>query len=468
MAKKGLSLILALLVLILAAFPAYGDRLVTQEEIDAIVKATNIQPAVTIHAKSAILIERRTGIVLFEDNADMQTAPASITKIMTLLLVMEAMEEGKFALDTQVTASEHACSMGGSQIWLEPGEVMTVDELLRASAIASANDTSVALAELVSGSEEAFVSEMNARAAQLGMTGTVFKNATGLDAEGHLSTARDIALMSAELLKHALIKKYTTVWMDSLRDGETGLTNTNRLVRFYKGCTGLKTGSTDSAGCCLSASAERDGMELISVTLGSSNNNERFAAARKLLDFGFASYEVASPVYAGEAPKAVRVRFGTADAVPIVFAEAEPLLLAKGESANLTQTIELVDSLEAPVAQGDPIGKVTVALGGEYVSEYPVLAAEAVDRMTFFKAFGLLVCEAVSTRRPSAGEEGPAPGREGASATSTSEARSGAPAGQSGNASEPGGGNAPPGTSGNSSAGASSTGGGESSPSAAS
>jgi len=247
MAKKGLSLILALLVLILAAFPAYGDRLVTQEEIDAIVKETDIQPAVTIHAKSAILIERRTGIVLFEDNADMQTAPASITKIMTLLLVMEAMEEGKFALDTQVVASEHACSMGGSQIWLEPGEVMTVDELLRASAIASANDTSVALAELVSGSEEAFANRMNERAAELGMTGTVFKNATGLDAEGHLSTARDIAIMSAELLKHELIKKYTTVWMDSLRDGETELTNTNRLVRFYKGCTGLKAGSTDGA-----------------------------------------------------------------------------------------------------------------------------------------------------------------------------------------------------------------------------
>ncbi|HPV99622.1 MAG TPA: D-alanyl-D-alanine carboxypeptidase family protein [Oscillospiraceae bacterium] len=447
MAKKGLSLILALLVLILAAFPAYGDRLVTQEEIDAIVKETDIQPAVTIHAKSAILIERRTGIVLFEDNADMQTAPASITKIMTLLLVMEAMEEGKFALDTQVVASEHACSMGGSQLWLEPGEVMTVDELLRASAIASANDTSVALAELVSGSEEAFANRMNERAAELGMTGTVFKNATGLDAEGHLSTARDIAIMSAELLKHELIKKYTTVWMDSLRDGETELTNTNRLVRFYKGCTGLKTGSTDGAGCCLSASAERDGMELISVTLGSSNNNERFAAARKLLDFGFANYEVASPVYIGEAPEAVRVHFGTADAVPIVFGEAEPLLLAKGESKNLTQTIELVDSMEAPVAAGDPVGKVTVELNGEYISEYPVLAAEAVDRMTFFKAFGLLVCEAVSTKRPSAGEGTPGTGQEAPSGASTSEAQSGAASGESGSVSAPGAGNAPSGTS---------------------
>lgn len=408
MAKRGLAVILTLLLLVLAASPACGDRLVTQEEIDAIVKASEVEPTVTIHAKSAILVERSTGVVLFEYNADTQTAPASITKIMTLLLVMEAMEEGKFGLDTEVTATEHACSMGGSQIWLEPGEVMTVDELLRATAIASANDTSVALAELVAGSEEAFVNQMNERAAQLGMTNTVFKNATGLDAEGHLSTARDIAIMSAELLKHDLIKKYTTVWMDSLRDGETELTNTNRMVRFYKGCTGLKTGSTDIAGCCLSASAERDGMELISVTLGSANNNERFAAARKLLDFGFANYEVAVPDYEGEAPETIRVSFGTADAVPVVFGEAEPLLLAKGEAKNLTQTIELVDSLEAPVAKGDTVGTVTVELNGEYISEYPVLAAETVERMTFFRAFGLLWVEAAGTKRP-AEEETPEP-----------------------------------------------------------
>ena len=429
MAKRGLAVILALLISLLAASPACGDRLVTQEEIDAIVKESDVEPTVTIHAKSAILIERSTGVVLFEYDADLQTAPASITKIMTLLLVMEAMEAGKFTLDTEVTASEHACSMGGSQIWLEPGEVMTVDELLRATAIASANDTSVALAELVAGSEEAFVNLMNERAAQLGMMNTVFKNATGLDAEGHLSTARDIAIMSAELLKHDLIKKYTTVWMDSLRDGETELTNTNRLVRFYKGCTGLKTGSTDVAGCCLSASAERNGMELISVTLGSANNNERFAAARKLLDFGFANYEVAVPTYTGEAPEAVRVSFGTADAVPIVFGEAEPLLLAKGEAEGLTQTIELVDSLEAPVAEGDTVGKVTVELNGEYISEYPVLAAETVERMTFFRAFGLLLFECAGTKRvseeeempetetePEASSEAPAPGTESSSA----------------------------------------------------
>lgn len=430
MAKRGLAVLLALLISLLAASPACGDRLVTQEEIDAIVKAAEIESAVTIHAKSAILIERSTGAVLFEENADMQTAPASITKIMTLLLVMEAMEAGKFTLDTEVTATEHACSMGGSQIWLEPGEVMTVDELLRATAIASANDTSVALAELVAGSEEAFVNQMNERAAELGMENTVFKNASGLDAEGHLSTARDIAIMSAELLKHELIKKYTTVWMDSLRDGETELTNTNRLVRFYKGCTGLKTGSTDVAGCCLSASAERGGMELISVTLGSANNNERFAAARKLLDFGFANYEVAVPTYTEEAPEAVRVRFGTADAVPIVFGRAEPLLLAKGEAEGLTQTIELVDSLEAPVAEGDTVGKVTVELNGEYISEYPVLAAEAVDRMTFFKAFGLLLFECAGTKS----EEEEEPGEEQEASSEAPEES--APAGESGSMSE--------------------------------
>ena len=288
--KKIFSIAMAILIVFTAAMTAEGERLTTPEELGKIKKAADVDPNLTISAKSAILIERFTGTVIFEHDADKQMPPASITKIMTLLLVFEAMDEGKFTMETEISASEHACSMGGSQIWLEPGEVFTVNELLKAAAISSANDACVALGEAVSGSEEAFVELMNARAAELGMKNTVFKNCTGLDAEGHLSTARDIAVMSAELLSHPEIKNYSTVWMDSLRGGETELTNTNRLVRFYKGCTGLKTGSTDEAGCCLSASAERDGMELVSVTLGSPNTDERFAAGRKLLDYGFANF----------------------------------------------------------------------------------------------------------------------------------------------------------------------------------
>ena len=274
--KKFLSFILAICLSVSFSVTAFAD-------------------GISISAKSAILVERSTGRVLFEYEADKQMPPASITKIMTLLLVMEAIESGKLNFETEVTASEHACSMGGSQIWLEPGEVFTVHELLKAATIASANDACVALAEAVSGSEEAFVELMNQRAAELGMENTVFKNSTGLDAEGHVSTAKDIAKMSAALLSHEKIKEYSTVWMDSLRNGETELTNTNKLVRFYKGCTGLKTGSTDEAGCCLAASAERGGMELVSVTLGSPNTDERFAAGRKLLDYGFANFAVAKP-----------------------------------------------------------------------------------------------------------------------------------------------------------------------------
>lgn len=359
---------------------------------------TAFADGISFSAKSAILVERSTGRVLFEHEADKQVPPASITKIMTLLLVMEAIENGKLSFETEITASEHACSMGGSQIWLEPGEVFTVHELLKAAAIASANDACVALAEAVSGSEEAFVLLMNQKAAELGMKNTVFKNCTGLDAEGHLSTAKDIAIMSAALLGHEKIKEYSTVWMDSLRNGETELTNTNKLVRFYKGCTGLKTGSTDEAGCCLAASAERDGMELISVTLGSPNTDERFAAGRKLLDYGFANFAVATPKPPEEELHPIPVIHGTADFAEAVFAVPETYLLPKGQEGLIEQTVILPESLEAPVEKGAVIGRVKVTLNGGEIGGYDIIAKESVEKMSFSAALKILFFEAISTK----------------------------------------------------------------------
>ena len=264
-----------------------GEDLLT--DIPEVPAAAVVGTTLDIKAKSVVLMEPYTGNVLYENNADERLAPASITKIMSLLLVMEAIENEKLTLDTKVSASEYAASMGGSQIWLEVGEEMTVDELLRASVIASANDATVALAEAVSGSEETFVSLMNERAKELGMKNTTFVNCCGLDTDGHLTSGRDVAIMASALIKHDLIKKYSTVWMDALRNGKSELTNTNKLVRYYSGATGLKTGTTSKAGCCVAATAERDGMELVAVVMGGETSNERFTGAKKLLDYGFAN-----------------------------------------------------------------------------------------------------------------------------------------------------------------------------------
>lgn len=395
--KKVISMLLAVFIIFAGAMTAAGEKLVTPEELGQIKKAADIDPSLTITAKSAILMERSTGTVLFEHDADKQMPPASITKVMTLLLVFEAMDAGKFTMETEIVASEHACSMGGSQIWLEPGEAFTVNELLKAAAISSANDACVALGEAVSGSEETFVELMNERAAELGMKNTVFKNCTGLDADGHLSTARDIAIMSAELLRHPEIKNYSTVWMDSLRGGKTELTNTNRLVRFYKGCTGLKTGSTDGAGCCLSASAERDGMELISVTLGSPNTDERFAAGRKLLDYGFANFALVKMTPPEEYLAPIPVAHGTAETVQPICEEPAAFLLKKGQEAGVEQSVYLPEKLEAPVKAGDVLGRVTVTLSGGEIGGYDIVAAEDVPRMGLFEALKKLLLEAIRT-----------------------------------------------------------------------
>ncbi len=340
-----------------------------------------------IKAKSAILMEPITGKILYESNIDEQTAPASITKIMPLILVMEALERGDITLDTVVTASEHACSMGGSQIWLEPGETMTVDELLKAAVIASANDATVALGELIAGSEEGFVALMNEKAKAIGMNNTHFVNCTGLDAEGHLTTAHDVAIMSSELIKHELIKRYSTVWMDSLREGQSELVNTNKLVRFYEGCTGLKTGTTANAGSCLSATAEKNGMQLVAVIMKADNSTERFEGAKKLLNYGFANFNFVSI----EADLGEQNRIPTKNS-PVPFASVTAadklnLLLPKRDAANITQKIELKEFIEAPAKKGDNIGQIRVMNGDTKLGVIELNLAEDIDKLSLIHTF---------------------------------------------------------------------------------
>ncbi len=354
--------------------------------IDATVTDAVIGTKLDIKAKSAILMEVNTGKILYEQNSDQQLPPASITKIMSLLLIIEAIDCGKMSVEDVITASEHACSMGGSQIWLEPGEAMTVDDLLKATVIASANDATVALGEQIAGSEEGFVAAMNERAKTLGMTSTHFKNATGLDAEGHLSTAHDVAIMSAELIKHDLIKKYSTVWMDTLRDGESELVNTNKLVRFYEGTTGLKTGTTSSAGYCLSATAERNGLELVAVIMSGDTSGERFNGAKKLLDYGFANYE-----YANITPKLdtneINVLNGVQKTLKIKAAGNLETLLKKSETEAVTQQINLKQNINAPIKKGSAIGTIDFFLNDQEIGQVDIIANEKVDKMSFLTAF---------------------------------------------------------------------------------
>ena len=353
---------------------------------DSVTTATDAMQ-LDIKAKSAILLEPVTGQILYESNADEQTAPASITKIMSLLLVMEALENGTLALDTVVTASEHACSMGGSQIWLEPNEQMTVDELLKAAVIASANDATVALGEAIAGSEEGFVNLMNEKAKALGMNNTHFINCTGLDADGHLTSAHDVAIMSAQLIRHDLIKQYSTVWMDTLRNGESELVNTNKLVRFYEGCTGLKTGTTSSAGYCLSATAERGGMQLVAVVMDGETSTDRFEGAKKLLNYGFANYSFTTvKADLGENPT-IKVNRGITDSVGVTAKSELSILLPKTTAANITQTIDLPEAIDAPVNTTDTIGHVYVMNGEERIGVIELAAASTVDRLNISHTF---------------------------------------------------------------------------------
>jgi len=338
--------------------------------------------AVEVAAPSALLMEKETGATLFAKDEHAKLEPASITKIMTLLLTMEAIDSGLLSYDTMVTASAHACSMGGSQIWLKENEQMTVDDMLKAVCVVSANDCAVALGEQIAGSEEAFVEKMNQRAKELGMNDTTFKNATGLPAAGHVSSAYDIAVMSRELiLNHPDIRRYTTIWMDTLRNGESQLVNTNKLIRFYEGATGLKTGSTDNALYCLSGTAERDGMELIAVIMKDVTSAQRFEDAKALLSYGFSSFALKKVV--PENPLApIPVTLGTQSTVQPVLGDGSTLLLEKSKT-DLQQSVSLAESVEAPVAKGTPLGTLTVSSGDEILSEIPILAGEEVPRITY-------------------------------------------------------------------------------------
>ena len=356
------------------------------------VQLTAEPPALELPCRAACLIDQQTGTVLYEKNADQQMPIASITKVMTLLLTFEAVHNGQLTMDTPVPVSEHAYHMGGSQIWLEPGEQFTLDEMIKAICVSSANDAAVAVAELVGGSEQGFVQSMNARAAELGMTNTVFHNACGLDVEGHLSTARDVAVMSRYILNTCPeVLHYTGIWTDTLRGGATQLVNTNKLLRRYNGITGLKTGTTSGAGVCISASATRDGLDLIAVVLGAPSSSDRFDAATTLLDYGFAAYRAVPLPAVEDQPLLIKVKGSAEESVPLDYSALPgTLLMPKEGSAALTARADLPDALDAPVQQGQAVGTVRVLNGETLLGEYEIRAAADAPKMDFGTAFGLL------------------------------------------------------------------------------
>lgn len=348
-----------------------------------------------LNSKSACLMEASTGKILYEVNADEKLEPASVTKIMSLILVFEAMDEGKFSLDTPVSGSEYACSMGGSQIWLEPGETMSVDEMLKAVIVASANDCTVALGELVAGSEEGFAAMMNEKAKMLGMNNTHFVNCTGLPAENHYTTARDIAIMTRELHKHKKVYDYTTIWMDTLRNGEFGISNTNKLIRFYNGATGMKTGFTSSALYCMSATAKRDGMSLIAAVMKAETSDKRFADAKKLLEYGFANYAIYKPDEI--TLDNLKVLGGTKDSVGIK-ADCSELLIAKGRQNKIEMRVELDESVKAPVKKNTKVGVVKYSSEGQEIASFPIVTKESVEKITFLGILGRLLASSVTVR----------------------------------------------------------------------
>ena len=351
-------------------------------------QAAGAAPAVD--AAAAVLMEKETGTILYEQNAHDKLEPASVTKVMTLLLVLEAVDDGRLALEDMVAVSAHAASMGGSQVYLKEGEQMSVDDMLKAVAVVSGNDAAVALAEHLAGSEEAFVALMNQRAAELGMADTCFVNCTGLPAAGHLTSAHDIAVMSRELLSHPKIRDYSTIWMDSIRDGQFQLANTNKLIRFYEGATGLKTGSTDAAGYCLSATAERDGMELIAVVLKADTSEKRFESAKSLLNYGFANYTL-TDVYPGQALPPVDVLLGEQDAVQPVLSQSSRILVDKSMLNEITTELRLCENVEAPVEAWQKLGEMAILVGGQEQQIIPIVADQPVARLTLPGIFARLL-----------------------------------------------------------------------------
>ena len=346
--------------------------------------------ALETEAKSAVLMDVATGTVLYEQNAHEKLAPASVTKVMTMLLIMEAIDSGALGWQDMVTASETAAAKGGSQIFLKVGETMSVADMVKSIAVSSANDCACAMAEHLAGSESAFVEKMNQRAAELGMKNTRFVNCTGLDddpeAANHKTSAYDIAIMSRELLQnHPDIKNYTTIWMDTVRDGQFGLSNTNKMVRFYPGATGLKTGFTSAAGYCLSASAQREGMELVAVVMGCETSAKRFSACKQLLDHGFANYALVNPELSET--QVVPVQLGTEKTVNAVLSQQTPILIDKAQRNSITTEIELLPEVAAPVSKGQALGTLTVKSGEQILVRLPLVAEKAVTKVTWGQLF---------------------------------------------------------------------------------
>lgn len=363
MLRKAVVFLLSLTIFI-SAIPVLGEPL-------------------TPEVKSAILMEASTGTVLYEQNADEHLPIASVTKIMTMLLIMERIDSGALSFDDMVTVSENAMSYGGSTMFLETGETLSVHDMMKGIAVASANDGCVAMAEHIAGSESAFVEMMNNRAKELGMVNTVFLNTNGLDAEGQYSSARDVAIMSRELIKHEKVFEYTKIWTDSLRDGKFELANTNRLVRFYSGATGLKTGSTSQAGCCLSATAERDGMALIAVVLGAPNTKTRFASATTLLNHGYSGYSVKKQVEKGEPTGLVNVLKGTQKELKTEAADNFSTLTTKVNPRNVEKSVVFADTVYAPINQGDKVGEIVFSEDGKEIYKVDIVASESVKKKGF-------------------------------------------------------------------------------------
>lgn len=346
-----------------------------------------------LNAKSAILMEEATGNILYESNPDERLPIASVTKVMTMLLIMEAVDSGKISLDDMVTVSENAMSYGGSTMFLETGEQLTVNDMLKGIAVASANDGCVAMAEHLAGSESAFVDMMNEKAKELGMENTHFMNTNGLDEDDHYSSARDVAIMSRELMKHETIFNYTSIWMDTLRGGKFQLANTNKLIRFYDGANGLKTGSTSKALCCLSAAAKRNDMQLIAVVLGAPTSAERFASAKSLLDYGFANYAVNTQITAGDEVQKIAVEKGVDKEVGVVAGDSCSTLVKKGQEDNITKEIKIDETITAPIEAGQKIGTMTISRDGEVIADIDLNALSAVEK----KGIGLIIKDFFAT-----------------------------------------------------------------------
>ena len=346
-----------------------------------------------LNAKSAILMEESTGNILYESNPDERLPIASVTKVMTMLLIMEAVDSGKISLDDMVTVSENAMSYGGSTMFLETGEQLTVNDMLKGIAVASANDGCVAMAEHLAGSESAFVDMMNEKAKKLGMENTHFMNTNGLDEDDHYSSARDVAIMSRELMKHETIFNYTSIWMDTLRGGKFQLANTNKLIRFYDGANGLKTGSTSKALCCLSAAAKRNDMQLIAVVLGAPTSAERFASAKSLLDYGFANYAVNTQITAGDEVQKIAVEKGVDKEVGVVAGDSCSTLVKKGQEDNITKEIKIDETITAPIEAGQKIGTMTISRDSEVIADIDLNASSAVEK----KGIGLIIKDFFAT-----------------------------------------------------------------------